>query len=70
MKNVASFEEFVKNGTHPFVKKHYSGEKKGEAGMETLEDPKDSTEKGGGVDHTEKVNAKDLSDPKIQPKKV
>jgi hypothetical protein len=57
-------------GTHSLVKKHYSGEKNGDAGMETLEDPKDSTEKGGDVDHTEEVKAEDLSDPQIQPKKI
>lgn len=63
-KNVASFEEFVKMGTGPLVNKHYSGEKKGENGYADLNDPKDSTEKGGKVDHTEEVKADDLSDPK------
>lgn len=64
MAKFASFEEFCKMGTHPIVKAHYSGEQKGEKGFEALDDPKDQTEKGGGVEHTEKAAGADLSNPK------
>jgi hypothetical protein len=64
MANVKSFEEFTKKGESALVKKHYSGEEKGEAGYATIETQKDAIEKGGKVDHTEKLNAKDLSNPK------
>ena len=61
-KQIASFEEFCKMGTHELVKKHYSGST---TKTEDLSDPKDAVEKGkGDADHTEKVDADDLSDPK------
>ena len=63
MKNgiYTSFEEFVKKGRSEFTNKHYT---EGTTKVETLENPKDSTEKGGKVEHTETVKADDLSDPK------
>ena len=48
-------------GTHELVKKHYSGST---TKVEDLSDPKDKEVKGGKVEHTEKVDADDLSDPK------
>ena len=61
-KNIATFEEFCKNGVSPLVKNHYSGST---TKAEDLSDPKDSTEKGNGkAEHTEKVKAADLGEPK------
>jgi hypothetical protein len=61
-KQIASFEEFCKMGTHPFVKQHYSG---ASDKAENLADPKDAIVKGkGDAEHTEEVKADDLSDPK------
>ncbi len=61
-KNLATFEEFCKNGVSPLVKKHYSGST---TKAEDLSDPKDSTEKGNGkTEHTEALKTEDLGDPK------
>ena len=61
-KNIATFEEFCKTGVSLLVKKHYSGST---TKAEDLSDPKDSTEKGNGkAEHTEKVKAADLGEPK------
>ena len=71
MSKIKSFEEFTKGGASKIekgesalVKKHYSGEEKGAAGYDTIETQKEAIVKGGGVEHTEKLNAKDLSNPK------
>jgi hypothetical protein len=63
MKNriYTSFEEFTKKGRSEFVNKHYT---EGTTKVETLENPKDSIEKGGKVDHTEEIKADDLANPK------
>ena len=71
MKGILSFADFCKQtppskevkGESDIVKDHYddNGTK-----VEDLSDPKDSTEKGNGTaEHTEKVKADDLSNPKI-----
>ena len=72
-RRVMSFAEFCKagekvnsteKGTHDVVNKHYEGEKTGEAATATLEGPKSTEVKGGGVEHTETAKGVDLSDPK------
>lgn len=69
-RRVMSFAEFCKNsdaskiekGTHPIVSANYSGEKKGDAGVDTLEGPKSVIEKGNGsAEHIDTIKGEDMS---------
>ena len=69
-KNIASFEEFCKTGVSDIVKDNYSGPETGKKGHETVTADNNTVKGNGDAEHTEEIKAEDLSDPKIQPKKI